>query len=92
MSTSKQTHDHKQIQNWAEEREGLPAVVKDTSSGSGGVLRIHFPEQSDSGDDLKVIGWDEFFKVFDDNKLEFLYQEEKSSGEKSTFHKFINRS
>lgn len=92
MSTSTQTHDHDKIRKWAEERGGIPAVVNDTSSSdSEGILRIHFPDNSDSKDDLEQISWDDFFDNFEKNQLDFLYQDKKSDGEVSTFHKFVNR-
>jgi len=92
MSTSSQTHDHNKIKKWAEERGGVPAKVNDTSSSvADGILRIHFPENSDSTDDLKEISWEEFFKNFDENNLDFLYQDSKSDSQQSTFHKFVKR-
>jgi hypothetical protein len=91
MSTSNQTHDHDTIQKWAEERNGVPAKVKGTEkNGDEGILRIHFPENSDSSD-LEEISWEDFFKNFDQEKLDFLYQDKKADGETSTFHKFVNR-
>jgi hypothetical protein len=37
------------------------------------------------------IGWDDWFDAFDDNNLALLYQEQKSSGEDSTFFKLVSR-
>lgn len=92
MSTSKQTHDHSKIKKWAEEKGGVPAVVKETSSSdSEGVLRIHFPNNSDSKSELEEISWEDFFKNFEDNNLDFLYQDKNSDGDNSTFHKFVKR-
>jgi hypothetical protein len=91
MSTSNQTHDHDTIKKWAEERNGVPAKVKGTEkNGDEGVLRIHFPENSNSSD-LEEISWEDFFEDFDQEKLDFLYQDKKADGETSTFHKFVNR-
>jgi len=92
MSTSAQTHDHKKIQKWAEERGGVPAHVKNTGSKKDeGVLRIHFPKNSDANDSLEEISWEDFFEKFDKSKLDFLYQDKKADGETSTFHKFVER-
>ncbi|GGC30882.1 hypothetical protein GCM10011386_23610 [Parapedobacter defluvii] len=92
MSTSKQTSDHNTIRKWAEQRGGVPAKVRGTGRGDDeGVLRIHFPENSKSDDQLEEISWSDFFDKFDAEKLNFLYQEEKADGEPSTFHKFVNR-
>ncbi len=91
MSTSNQTHDHKKIQKWVEEREGIPAKIKGTGkSDDDGVLRIHFPEHSNS-DNFEEISWEDFFAEFDEKELDFLYQDKKADGETSTFHKFVSR-
>lgn len=45
---------------------------------------------SGSEDALKAISWDEFFEIFEDRKLAFLYQDRTSGGE-SRFNKFISR-
>jgi len=91
MKTSNQTHDHNTIKKWTTDRNGVPAKIKGTGkSDTEGVLRIHFPDHSNS-DDFEEISWDNFFKDFDQNKLDFLYQDKKEDGEASTFHKFVNR-
>ncbi|HEY8576015.1 MAG TPA: hypothetical protein VIL88_06720 [Devosia sp.] len=86
MSSSHKTTDHDEIRKWAEARDGHPAKVD--TGGKGGILRIDFGEPEDN---LTQIEWDEFFKIFDENKLDFLYQEETSDGGKSRFNKFVNR-
>ena len=91
MSESKKTTDRGAIKRWTESRNGVPAYVKGTENNDSGVLRIHFPENSNNDNDFDEIEWDEFFDTFEKNKLAFLYQEEKKDGEKSTFHKFVSR-
>ena len=87
---SKTTTDHDTIRKWAEERGGRPAGVKGTGGGEDpGVLRIDFPGGAEES--LEEISWDEFFEKFEQNKLAFLYQDEKASGEQSTFFKFVSR-
>jgi hypothetical protein len=85
MSEAKTTRDHDTIRKWAESRDGRPAKVD--TGGKGGILRIDF---RDPDDNLTEIEWEEFFKIFDDNKLSFLYQEKTESGGTSRFHKFID--
>ena len=54
------------------------------------MLRFDFP--GGAGEDvLEHIDWDDWFEAFDDNNLALLYQEQKSSGEDSTFFKLISR-
>ncbi len=90
-SKSHTTTDHDEIRSWVEEHDGKPARVRGTEAGEGvGVLRIDFP--GGAGEDrLQHIEWDEWFSTFDDNNLGFLYQEEKASGEDSTFFKLVSR-
>lgn len=86
VSESKQTTDRKTIQSWVEARGGRPSKVK--GSKEGGILRIDF---GDPEDDLEEIEWEEFFKIFQNSKLAFLYQEETEGGKKSRFNKFISQ-
>jgi len=86
MSSSNTTTEHDDIREWAEARDGHPAKVD--TGGEGGILRIDFGEKEDN---LTPIEWDEFFQIFDENKLAFLYQDETSDGGQSRFNKFVNR-
>jgi hypothetical protein len=90
-SSSKTTTDLEEIKQWAEERDGKPAVVKSTadSKEGGGVLRINFPGYSGE-DSLEEISWDEWYETFKDRGLAFLYQEETAGGKESRFFKLIN--
>jgi len=82
---SKTTTDHEEIRRWVEERDGHPARVEGTN-----LLRIDYP--GFSGEQrLEEISWDEFFQVFDENKLVFLYQENTKDGGLSRFSKFVDR-
>jgi hypothetical protein len=89
-SKSTATTDHDEIRRWVEEHDGQPATVRGTGNGEAGVLRIDFPGGAGE-DQLEHVSWDEWFQKFDDNGLAFLYQEEKASGEDSTFFKLVSR-
>ena len=93
MAGSKITTDHDEIRNWAEERGGRPAVVRETQGKRGtGIIRIEFPDAPNSKHDaLEEISWEEFFEKFDESNLALLYQEETAGGEKSNFNKLIGR-
>ena len=54
------------------------------------MLRIDFPGGTGE-DQLEHISWDDWFSKFDENGLAFLYQEQKASGEDSTFFKLVSR-
>jgi hypothetical protein len=83
MSEATTTNDHDKIRAWAEARNGHPAVVR--TKGPGGILRIDFGEPEEG---LEEISWDEFFRIFDENDLTFLYED---NGGRSRFNKFIRR-
>ena len=90
-SKSSTTTDHDEIRSWVEEHDGKPASVKGTEKGDeAGVLRIDFPGGAGE-DQLEHISWEEWFEKFDDAELAFLYQQEKASGEDSTFFKLVSR-
>jgi hypothetical protein len=86
------TTDHEQIRAWAEERGGTPSIVS-ASRGNGregGILRIDFPGYA-GADRLEPIGWDEFFRIFDESELAFLRQDRTRDGKISRFNKFVAR-
>lgn len=78
MASAKRTRDHDEIREWAEARGGIPTVVERT----GGLLRIDFVEGKGSGgreDTLEEVSWEEWFEIFDDRELEFLFVPEGES-------------
>ena len=82
---SKGTTDHEEIQRWIEERGGQPARVEGTN-----LLRVDYPGFSGE-QTLEPLDWDEFFRIFDENNLAFLYQEKTKDGGESRFSKFVDR-
>jgi hypothetical protein len=90
-SETRTTTDHDEIRRWVEDHDGKPARVRGTESGEGdGVLRIDFPGGAGE-DQLEPISWDEWFRIFEENNLAFLYQDRKASGEPSTFFRLVRR-
>ncbi len=90
MSEGKVTTEHREIQQWAEERGAVPAAVKSTRSEEDpGILRFDFPPRDTA---LAPLEWEDFFAKFDAEGLAFLYQERTADGQMSRFHKFVNRS
>jgi hypothetical protein len=82
MAEATTTTDHEAIRAWVEDRDGRPTAVR--TGDEGGILRIDF---GDAEEALEPIEWDEFFRIFDDNNLAFLHQEEG----RSRFNKFVER-
>lgn len=90
-SESKTTTDHDAIRQWVEEHDGKPASVRGTEDANdAGVLRIDFPGGAGE-DQLEHVEWETWFEKFEDQQLAFLYQEEKASGEDSTFFRLVKR-
>jgi hypothetical protein len=92
-STAKaqRTRDHEEIRQWAEARGGHPAMVqasRQKGQNPAGILRIDFPGFSGKGS-LQEVSWDEWFEVFDERNLEFLYQEKTANGKSSRFNKLV---
>lgn len=83
------TIDHGKMRRWIEERNGRPAIVRATRAGGPGVLRVDFGKPEPG---LEQISWEDFFRIFEENELAFLYQEKTRSGTVSRFFKFIGRS
>lgn len=86
MVEARITTDRDRIRDWVETRGGRPARVQGT--GAGGVLRIDFGEPEEG---LEQISWDDFFAVFEDRGLAFLYQERTMSGDVSRFNKIVTK-
>ena len=77
------------IRAWAEERGGRPATVPETDhDGHAGVLRITFAQEGNSR--LEEIGWDEWFRPFEERQLVFIYQETTTDGNQSNFFRLDN--
>ena len=86
MSTAQTTTDHEAIRRWADDRGGRPSVVR--TKGKGGILRLDFGEKEE---DFEQVDWDEFFEIFEENKLAFLHQDKTEDGKLSRFSKFVAR-
>jgi hypothetical protein len=83
------TTNHDVIKRWAQQREAAPATVPGTEhDGRPGVLRFDFP--GFGGRELEKVGWDEWFRSFDERHLNFLYQEQTSDGRQSNFFQLEN--
>jgi hypothetical protein len=88
MTEATKITDHEEIRRWVEARKGRPARVKATAKDGGGILRIDFRDP-DQG--LEPIEWEEFFEIFEDNRLAMLQQQETADGKTSRFAKFVAR-
>jgi hypothetical protein len=83
------TTSHDVIQKWADGRGAVPATVEGTEHGGRpGVLRLRFPNSRSK--QLVELSWDEWFSVFDDRGLNFIYQEKRADGRTSSFFRLEN--
>jgi hypothetical protein len=83
------TTDHEVIRQWAKARGAVPSAVAGTQrNGQLGVLRFDLPGYS--GDRLVEVSWAEWFEAFDKRRLNFIYQERRPSGGRSTFFQLEN--
>jgi hypothetical protein len=91
MAQAKSTTDHEIIKKWVSTRGERPSRVRRTAGKGeeGGLLRIDFGEPEET---LEEISWEEFFEVFEDRELAFLYQDDRPRGSKSYFCKLVHRS
>jgi hypothetical protein len=89
---TKRTTEHDTIREWVERRGGTPASVRDTESDDDDARMLHIDFPHDAGEEsLEHISWEEWFRQFDEKELCFLYQDERASGESSTFCKLLER-
>ena len=88
--------DHQEIREWAIARSGNPAM--DDKPGAP-VLRIVFDQMAlnagenqygDRPGGLDLVGWDEWFDVFDREKLGLLVEDERP-GVLDDYHQFVPR-
>ncbi len=89
---TKVTTDLEEIQRFADDRDAVPATVRDTMEGDEpGVLSLDFLGYGAGEESLEHIGWDAWYEKFNAAKLALLYQERKADGEPSTFFKLVDR-
>ncbi len=88
----KRTIDHAEIQQWVEKNKGFPQVIDDPEAGHDTPgIRINFPNIADPflPDYVREVSWDEWFEVFDQQQLMFVYEE--NEGEENISYRFERR-
>ena len=88
MSTrgkTKVTTNHEEIRTWVEKRGARPASVQGTE-----ILRIDFPGYTGE-ETLEPVSWEDFFRIFAENNLAFVYQDRTAGGRISRFNKLVDR-
>lgn len=93
----KTTVSHVVIRAWAENHHGQPALIVDPNHLDQQVgLRIDFPGKHDeallsAAHHNKVVSWDEFFQVFEEQQLAFDYLEEPGETDLVDAYRFLKR-
>jgi hypothetical protein len=78
MDNARLTINYDEIREWADKYGGKPQILDDLRAGSDRVgLRIDFPTSYDDRylpeSKVRYVSWDEFFKIFEDSHLAFMY-------------------
>lgn len=73
MSDVINTVDHDEIREWIETRDGHPAKLSDQVLEAD-TLRLKFDEVRHQ-EVLERISWDEFFQLFEEEEIVFVYEE-----------------
>jgi uncharacterized lipoprotein len=87
------TTDHKTIKEWGEKYGARPAVIEHPNAPDDVVgIRLDFPGISDelllSPRQTQETSWDEFFKLFDEQGLAFVYETEPTGNDPTLWYKF----
>lgn len=97
MYNVRTTISHDEIRKWVKKHKGRPVILDapDAKADKLG-LRIDFPGIKDekylAPDKLgKSTSWDDFFKVFEDQKLAFIYQDDGYEKDPALMYEFIKR-
>ena len=89
---TKTTTDHDEIRAWAEARGGRPVQVTNAFAAQPGEAHLRIDFLHDKYDDgIREVGWDEFFRVFDQHDMVLVYQSETEAGALSRFGRIVRR-
>jgi hypothetical protein len=83
------TTDPDRIQDWIENHDGKPAIANRGEQGDA-ELDIKFEEEDDD-QDLDVIGWNEFFEIFEQQDTAFAFINNNGEHLNSEKFDFIGR-
>lgn len=93
--------DHQAIRDWAAARAGFPAIVDvSPEAGTQPMLRIVFGQEAYEDDDrperppnsggYDLVEWDEWFRLFDEEKLAMIIEEDVP-GKREQFHRIVRQ-
>ena len=82
------TIDHNIIREWAINHNGSPAVFPHQNALQKN-LAIGFAD--DLSKDMQAVSWDEWFRIFEDRKLAFIYKKRSGRTEMHPFYELVSR-
>lgn len=94
MAKSKLTTDHEEIKQWAVNHEAKPEIIDEPDARGDSIgIRLDFPGKKDdrfiSKDLYHEVSWEEFFKVFDEAGLGFIYEQIETEKDPSMEYRFV---
>lgn len=94
MEFSVTTTNHEEIKQWAEENSGRPQIIDDKEAQADiKGIRITFKDEKQLlRDDIhRDISWDQFFKIFEENKLALQYYSNYKGDDMGIAYRFVRR-
>ncbi len=88
------TTDHNEIRKWAEGLRGRPAILDHPIARADKLgIRIDFPGETHEVlmTEKRRASWDEFFKIFEDQRLALTYEDQPQGGDPSDWYRFEKR-
>lgn len=87
------TTDHGEIKEWMEKHQGTPSIIDQPNAAQDKIgIRVDFPGTADEAflaeGKYRKATWDEFFSVFDERRLRFVYDNEFSGEDFSNAYRF----
>lgn len=88
------TSDHSEIKRWAEKRGGKPAIIDHPIARADKLgIRIEFPGETHEVlmSETRPASWDEFFSIFEDQKLLLSYDDDPQGSDPTEWYHFEKR-
>ncbi len=88
------TSDHSEIRSWAERLGGRPAIIDHPIARADKIgIRIEFPGETHEVlmSETRPASWDEFFKVFEDQRLLLSYDDDPTGSDPTEWYRFEKR-
>ncbi len=88
------TDDHNEIRQWAEHLRGKPMIIDHPIARADKIgIRIEFPGETHEVlmSETRPATWDEFFSVFEDQRLLLTYDDDPVGDDPTEWYRFEKR-